>query len=423
MNIPESALKRVVIIGAGFGGLQIAKNLNRNHFQVVLIDKNNYHTFQPLLYQIATAEIEPDSIVHEIRSIIKNKKNFFFRLAHVTRIDAQERKIFSDIGSISYDYLIIATGSKTNYFGNSNVERYAFSMKTISEAIHLRGMIFKNIESALITNDLNERDSLISFVIAGGGPTGVELAGALSDLKKFVLPYEYPDLDISRMSIYLIQSTFRLLDGMSEASAECALQSLKERGVNVLLNSPVKDYDGREVIMNDGRKISSMNLIWAAGVKGALIEGFKSDSIESFRLLVDEYNKVKNYEDIFAIGDIAAMKTDKRFAHPMVAQPAIQQGINLANNLNSLVNGNKIKRFRYVDRGSMATIVRNKAVCDLPWFHFKGFFAWLVWMVIHLLNLVGFRNRLVVLTNWIIQYFQHNKSLRLIIKPYSRCRI
>lgn len=417
MNIPESNLKRVVIVGAGFGGLQIAKNLNKNTFQVVLIDKKNYHTFQPLLYQIATAEIEPDSIVHEIRSIIKNKKNFYFRLANITRIDSKKRKIYSKIGSIYYDYLIIATGSHTNYFGNSNFERYAVSMKTISEAIYIRGLIFKHIEHALLTNDLIERDSLITFVIVGGGPTGVELAGALSDLKKFVLPYEYPELDINRISIYLIQSTYRLLDGMSEDSADFALQSLKDRGVNILLNSIVKYYDGREVIMNDGRKISSMNLIWAAGVKGALIEGLQYDSIDRFRLKVDEYNRVKNYEDIFAVGDIASMKTDKKYphAHPMVAQSAIQQGTNLAKNLNRLVNGHKMKRFLYVDRGSMATIFRNKAVCDLPWFHFKGFFAWFLWMGLHLLYLVGFRNRLIVLINWIIQYIQYNKSLRIII--------
>lgn len=419
MNIPESSLKRVVIVGAGFGGLQIAKNINRTIFQVVLIDKNNYHTFQPLLYQIATAEIEPDSIVHEIRSIIKNKKNFYFRLANISRIDPKEKKIYSNVGSIYYDYLIIATGSKTNYFKNSNLKRYAVSMKTISEAIHIRNMIFKNIEYALLTKDLNKRDSLISFVIVGGGPTGIELVGALSDLKKDVLPYEYPELDIKRMSLYLIQSTYRLLDGMSEASAECALQYLKNRGVNVFLNTIVKDYDGKKVIMNDGRKIFSMNLIWAAGVKGALIEGFLSDSIDHFRLKVDEYNKVKNYEDIFAVGDIASMKTDKRFprAHPMVAQSAIQQGLNLAKNLNNLVNGLPMKKFKYIDRGSMATIFRNKAVCDFPWFHFKGFFAWFLWNGIHLLYLGGFRNRLIVLINWIIQYFQRNKSLRLISKP------
>jgi NADH dehydrogenase len=419
MNIPESNLKRVVIVGAGFGGLQIATNLNRNLFQIVLIDKNNYHTFQPLLYQIATAEIEPDSIIHEVRSLIRNKKNFYFRLANIIRIDSKEGKIYSNIGSIYYDYLVIATGSHTNYFGNSNFEQYAASMKTISEAIYIRSMIFNNIESALLTNDLRKRDSLITFVIVGGGPTGVELSGALSDLKDDVFPYEYPELDISRMSIYLIQSTYRLLDGMSESSADTALKNLKDRGVNVLLNTLVKDYDGREVLMNDGRKISSMNFIWAAGVKGALIEGFISDSIDRFRLKVDEYNRVKNYENIFAVGDIASMKTDTRFprGHPMVAQVAIQQGLNLAKNLNNLVNSNKImKGFKYLDRGSMATIVRNKAVCDLPLLNFKGkgFFAWFLWMGIHLLYLVGFRNRLIVLFNWIIQYFQRNKNLRII---------
>lgn len=418
MNIPESNLKRVVIVGAGFGGLQIAKNLNRTTFQVVLIDKKNHHTFQPLLYQIATAEIEPDSIIYDIRSLIKNKNNFYFRLANIIRIDSKKKYIYSNIGSIYYDYLVIATGSNTNYFGNSNLEQYAASMKTISEALYIREMIFNNIESALLTNDLSKRDSLISFVIVGGGPTGVEFVGALSDLKKYVFPHEYPELEINRMSIFLIQSSYRLLDGMSEASADCALKSLKDRGVNVLLNTIVKDYDGRVVLMNDGKKISSMNFIWAAGVKGTLIEGLISDSIDRFRLKVDKYNKVKNYEEIFAVGDIASMKTDKRFprGHPMVAQAAIQQGINLAKNLNRLVNGKKMKDFRYIDRGSMAIIFRNKAVCDFPFFNFKGkgFFAWILWMLLHLLYLVGFRNRLIVLTNWLIQYFQRNKNLRII---------
>ncbi|WP_103328000.1 NAD(P)/FAD-dependent oxidoreductase [Bacteroidetes bacterium endosymbiont of Geopemphigus sp.] len=422
MNIPESGLKRVVIIGAGFGGLQLAKKLRRDKFQVVLINKNNYHTFQPLLYQVATSGLEPDSIAHSVRTIIKKTENFYFRLAQVHRLDSKLRKVHSNIGDLSYDYLIIATGSQTNFFGNSSIERYALPMKSILEALDLRSLILQNFETALLTNDLKERERLMTFVIAGGGPTGVELAGALSELKNFILPRDYPDLDISRMNIHLIQATPCLLDGMSRASADAALDYLKKFGVNVWLNCPVKDYNGQIIYMGNGEEIESANLIWAAGVRGALIDGFEVSSIDRGRLLVDPFNRVKDYDEVFAIGDIAAMKNDKRFpnAHPMTAQPAIQQGVTLAKNLNCLAEGKKMKPFRYIDRGSMATVGRNKAVCDLPWFQFKGFFAWLIWMFIHLVNLVGFRNRMVALTNWIIQYFQYNKSVRLIIRPYHR---
>ena len=422
MNIPKSDLKRAVIVGAGFGGLQLAKKLHRDKFQVVLIDKNNYHTFQPLLYQVATAGLEPDSIAHSIRTIIKKTKNFYFRLAQVHRIDPKSKKIYSNIGDLFYDYLIISTGSKTNFFGNSNIERYSLPMKSILEALDLRSLILQNFETALLTNDLKERERLMTFAIAGGGPTGVELAGALSELKKFILPRDYPDLDISRMNIHLIQATSFLLDGMSRSSAKAALSYLKKFGVNIWLNCPVKDYDGQIIYMGNGEKIESANLIWAAGVKAASIDGIKVNFTDRGRLLVDPFNKVEDYDEIFAIGDVAAMKNDKRFpnSHPMTAQPAIQQGVNLAKNLNLLAEGKKMKPFRYLDLGSMATIGRNKAVCDLPWFQFKGFFAWLIWMFIHLVNLIGFRNRMVALTNWIIQYFQYNKSVRLIIRPYRR---
>ncbi|XOD68448.1 MAG: NAD(P)/FAD-dependent oxidoreductase [Flavobacteriales bacterium AspAUS03] len=421
MNIPDRSLKRVVIIGAGFGGLQIAKRLDREKFQVVLIDRNNYHTFQPLLYQVATAGLEPDSIAHAVRTIIKKTENFYFRLAHVRRIDPDQRSIFSDIGTLTYDYLILATGSKTNYFSNERIEHFTLPMKSITEALDLRSCILQSFETALLTDDLKQRERLMTFVIVGGGPTGVELAGAFAELKRHVLPHDYPDLDIRRMNIHLIQATPRLLDGMSEASAEIALKNLKEMDVNVWLNAPVKDYNG-EVVHMENARLESFNVIWAAGVKGALIDGFEKKVIERGRFLVDTYSRIQGYEEIFSIGDVASMKGDKRYphGHSMTAQPAVQQGIRLAKNLNRLAAGQKMKPFRYRNLGSMATIGRNKAVCDLPWLKLKGFTAWLVWMFIHLVNLVGFRNRMIALMNWVIQYFQYNKSVRLIIRPYCR---
>ncbi|AWU43637.1 NAD(P)/FAD-dependent oxidoreductase [Blattabacterium sp. (Cryptocercus kyebangensis)] len=425
MNIPiKNNLKRVVIIGAGFAGLQVAKKLRRDKFQVVLIDKNNYHTFQPLLYQVATAGLEPDSIAHAIRIIIKKTKNFFFRLANVHYINAKEQKIYTNVGILSYDYLIVATGSVTNYFGNKNIEFFSLPMKSIPEALNLRSLILQDFEYALLTKNYKERERLMTFVIVGGGPTGVELAGALAEMKKYILPYDYPDLNIQRMNIYLLQASPRLLDGMSEKSAKQAFKNLKELGVNIWLDCLVKDYDGKIVFIDKDKKIESANVIWAAGVKGAIIKGFiKEDLMNGQRILVDNYLKTLRYQNIFAIGDIACMIKNKYYpnGHPMTAQPAIQQGNFLAENFNYFLLDKKIgKPFRYKNLGTMATIGRNKAVCDFPYFRLKGFLAWIIWMFVHLIGLVGFRNRVIALTNWIIQYFHYNKSVRIIIKPFHR---
>ncbi|WP_185859749.1 NAD(P)/FAD-dependent oxidoreductase [Blattabacterium cuenoti] len=426
MNIPTvNNLKRVVIIGAGFAGLQIAKKLKRDKFQVVLIDKNNYHTFQPLLYQVATAGLEPDSIAHSIRTIIKKTKNFFFRLANVHYINTEKQKIYTNIGDLFYDYLIMATGSVTNYFGNKNIEHFALPMKSIPEALNLRSLILQDFESALLTKDSKERERLMTFVIVGGGPTGVELAGALAEMKKYVLPHDYPDLDIQRMNIHLLQATPRLLDGMSEASAKQAFKNLKELGVNIWLDCLVKDYDGKIVFINANKSIESANVIWAAGVKGAIIKGFLKEDIKGQRILVNDYLKALRYKNIFAIGDVAYMIKNPFYpnGHPMMAQPAIQQGNYLANNFNRFLEKRQIKPFRYKNLGTMATIGRNKAVCDFPYFKLKGFLAWIVWMFVHLVSLVGFRNRVIALMNWVIQYFHYNKSVRLIIRPFHRKKI
>lgn len=420
MNIPDINLKRIVIIGGGFGGLRLAKKISTKHYQVVLLDKHNYHTFQPLLYQVATAGLEPDSIAHAIRQIFAKKQNFFFRIAEVQRIDTEKQLIESNIGPLHYDYLVIATGSDTNYYGNQNIEKNAMPMKTIPEALDLRSLMLQNLEAALLTNDLEERYRLMNYVIVGGGPTGVELAGAMGELKKHILPSDYPDLDIRRMNVHLIQGGDRLLPSMSKHASDNALKYLEQLGVQVWFGMTVKDYDGK-IITTDKRPFEATTLIWAAGVKGSLIPGIEGDGvIAGNRYVVNEFNQIKGFENVFAIGDVATMISEKNpNGHPMVAQVAIQQGKLLAKNLLNLKENKPLVPFTYWDKGSMATIGRNKAVVDLPKWKFAGWFAWIVWMFVHLVSLVGFRNKMVALMNWIVQYFQYNKSVRLIIRPYK----
>lgn len=420
MNIPTTNQKRVVIIGAGFAGLNLAKRLSRK-YQVVLLDKNNYHTFQPLLYQVATAGLEPDSIAHSIRTLFKKHPSFFFRIAHINKIDSEKKMIDSNIGELSYDYLVIATGSITNYYGNANVEKYSMSMKTVPEALDLRSLILQNLEEALLVNDLQERERLMNFVIVGGGPTGVELSGAFAELRNHVLPTDYPDLDVRRMKVNLIQADDRLLNGMSAHASEKARKNLEDMGVQIWFDTTVKDYDGKTVVTNKDN-FEATTLIWTAGVKGAIISGLTQESVVGNRYSVDAYNEIKGIKDIFAIGDVSVMIDEKHpKGHPMMAQVAIQQGRNLACNLNGkLKNNYKPKAFVYKDKGSMATIGRNKAVADIGRFKLSGWIAWLIWMFIHLISLVGFRNKVVALVNWVIQYFQYNKGVRLIIRPYKK---
>lgn len=421
LNIPEVNIKRVVIIGGGFAGLNIAKNLSGKDFQIVMIDKHNYHTFQPLLYQVATAGLEPDSIAHAIRQIFSKKENFYFRIADVKKIDPNEKIIFTPIGNIFYDYLILATGSETNYYGNENIMKYSMPMKTIPEALDLRSLVLQNLEAALLTNDLDERLRLMNFVIVGGGPTGVELAGAFGELKKHVLPNDYPDLDIRRMNVHLIQAADKLLPSMSQNASDKAAKYLKDLDVQVWFNTLVKDYDGKIVSTND-RSFETTTMIWTAGVKGALIPGIEGeDVIVGGRYSVDKFNKIKKYDDIYAVGDVAVMMTPENpKGDPMVAQVAIQQGKLLAKNLTRQLKNKPLKPFKYNDKGSMATIGRDKAVVDLPNWKFSGWFAWIVWMFVHLVSLIGFRNKVIALMNWVVQYFTYNKSVRLIIRPYKR---
>ena len=423
MNIPRSSFPRIVIIGGGFAGISLAKKLRNKKVQVVLLDKHNYHNFQPLMYQVATGGLEPDSIAYPIRKIVQEYKDFYFRLAEVREIDAENNTIYADIGELKFDYLVIATGSKTNYFGNKEIERNSMAMKTIPQSLNIRSLILENFEQALLTNDIDERHSLMNFVLVGGGPTGVELAGALAEMKKAILPKDYPDLDVRKMEINLIQGSNRVLDSMSENASEKAEKFLLDLGVSVWKNVRVTGYDGKTVTTNSDLSFDSATVIWTAGVQGALPHGLKSDSFikNVNRIKVNEFNQVEGYEHLFAIGDIAVMSSEKfPQGHPMMAQPAMQQGRLLADNLIKIINKKEPKPFEYKDKGSMATIGRNKAVVDLPKFKFSGVFAWFVWMFVHLFSLIGFKNKAVVFLNWVYNYIRFDREARLIMRPYKK---
>ena len=423
MNIPRSSFPRIVIIGGGFAGISLAKRLRNKNVQVVLLDKHNYHNFQPLMYQVATGGLEPDSIAYPIRKIVQEYKDFYFRLAEVREIDAENNTIYADIGELKFDYLVIATGSKTNYFGNKEIERNSMAMKTIPQSLNIRSLILENFEQALLTNDIDERHSLMNFVLVGGGPTGVELAGALAEMKKAILPKDYPDLDVRKMEINLIQGSNRVLDSMSENASEKAEKFLLDLGVSVWKNVRVTGYDGKTVTTSSDLSFDSATVIWTAGVQGALPHGLKADSFikNVNRIKVNQYNQVEGYEHLFAIGDIAVMSSEKfPQGHPMMAQPAMQQGRLLADNLIKIINKKTPKPFEYKDKGSMATIGRNKAVVDLPKFKFSGVFAWFVWMFVHLFSLIGFKNKAVVFLNWVYNYVRFDREARLIMRPYKK---
>ncbi len=423
MNIPQSSKKRVVILGGGFAGITLAKKLKRKNLQVILIDKNNYHTFQPLLYQVATGGLEAGSIAYPLRKVIQDSDDFYFRLTHVKEIDTQRQKILSDIGDLCYDYLVIATGSKTNYFGNKEIERFSMSMKTIPQSLNMRSFILENFEQAVLTKDEVDRTALINFVLVGGGPTGVELAGALAEMKKTILQKDYPDLNIQRMEINLIKSGDRILNTMSEESSMAAEKFLTELGVKIWKNVKVTNYDGRYVTTDSDLTFDTATVIWTAGVQGALVYGLDGEAVVSKlkRIRVNEFNQVIGYPNIFAIGDIAYMESEEfPNGHPMMAQPAIQQGKLLGENLLKFIQGQPMKPFQYTDKGSMATIGRHLAVVDLPKYHFNGIFAWFVWMFVHLFSLIGFKNKAVVFMNWVYNYIRFDREGRLIIRPYKK---
>ncbi len=421
-KIPDSKIHpRVVIVGGGFAGVELAKALHSSDIQVVLIDQSNHHTFQPLLYQVASSGLEAESIVYPFRKIFDSQHNFYFRLARVLSVNTAEKVVTTSIGLMRYDYLVIATGATTNFYGNTEIEKHAIPIKSIEDALALRNTILTNFEKALQIDDEEQLNSLIDYVIVGGGPTGVELAGALSELRKHVFPRDYRELDFLKMDIHLIQSGPRILNGMSEEASEKALDFLQKMNVHVWLDRRVEAYDGYTVSLNTGEKLVARTLIWAAGVAGMPIDGLRQEClVKGARLRVDAYNRVAGYEDIFAIGDSAAMITEENSqGHPMMAQPAIQQGRLLGENLTRILQGKQLKPFVYSDKGSMATIGRNQAVADLKVgkkdYKTQGLFAWFIWMFVHLISLIGFRNRLFVLLNWVWSYVSYDKGMRLII--------
>jgi len=406
MNIPKIDLPRIVIIGAGFSGLKVAKLTNTHRYQVVIIDKRNYHTFQPLLYQVASTGLEPDSIAYPIRKILKSQKNTFFRLCNVKNIDKNNNKLNTDIGDLSYDILVIATGAGNNFFGNKIIEKNALPMKSLIDALNLRSKILGNFEEALNTKDLERRESLMNFVIVGAGPTGVELAGALAELRNKVLAKDYPDLDLRQMKINLIESAPRVLANMAEKSSEVAYKSLKDLDVLIWTNTFVENYENNLITTKTDLTFKADTFIWAAGVKGNMLDGIaKEDQGRGARIIVDEFCKMKSSDNIYVLGDIALIQSNLYpEGLPMLGSVAMQQGVYLAHLLNQKAKGKEIKPFVYKHKGIMATIGRNAAVVEIGDFKMQGPIAWAIWMFVHLMLLVGFRNRVVVFINWVWKY-------------------
>ena len=423
MNIPETSVPRIVVIGGGFAGISFIKKLQKEKVQIVLFDRHNYHTFQPLLYQVSTAGLEPDSIAYPLRKIFRKNMDFHFRLAEVEFIDTTHSTINTSIGTLQYDYLVIATGTRTNFFGNENIAENSMPMKTVPQALNIRSLMLQNIEKADITNDEKERKRLLNFVIAGAGPTGVELAGALAEFRKGILENDYPELEEEEMNVHLIEGLGRVLPPMSEQASEKAQKFLEKLGVQIHLETFISDYDGKTVTTKDGQKFETATFIWAAGVTGAPIKGINGDALieKANRYKVDEFNKINGFENIYALGDIALMETeDYPKGHPQVAQPAIQQGKQLGKNFRKMLKGEKMEPFEYFDKGTMATVGRNKAVVDLGKLHFGGAIAWFLWMFVHLWFLVGFRNRVVTFFNWTYSYINYDRAARLIIRPFKK---
>ena len=398
--------------------MNLAKNLRNSGYQIVLIDKNNFHTFQPLLYQVATAGLEPDSIAYPLRKIFNNYDDFYFRIAEAKSIDCEGNSLQTDKGKIDFDYLVIATGAETNYFGNKNIENYGMAMKSVREALDLRSLMLQNFEDALITNDVTEREQLMNIVIVGGGPTGVELAGALAELKKLVLPKDYPDLDFRQMSVHLVEAAPRLLSAMSEDASREASKFLTTMGVQIWLNTMVSDFNGEEVKTNS-KNLPAKTLIWAAGVQGAPVVGV--DFNKQKRVSTNEFFNIDGHDNIFSIGDLAVIKTETlKNGYPMLASVACQQGVHLAKNFKRMLLKKPAIPFSYKDQGTMATVGRNRAVVDFPHYKFQGRIAWYVWMFVHLILLVGFRNKVVALVNWVWSYINFDSGIRLIIRPFNR---
>lgn len=413
--------KIVLIVGAGFAGLNLARKLHKKDFEVYLVDKNNYHQFQPLFYQVATAGLEPASIVFPLRKAFQHYDGFHIRMAELVEIVIPENKIITTENKMFYDYLVIATGVDTNYFGNKEIEEHAIPMKSVSEALYMRNCFLQNLEDAYYAGD-EEKKRLRNVVVVGGGPTGVEVSGAIADMKKYVLRKDYPEMDFSLMKIFLIEGSPVLLGSMSPQAQKKAQEFLEQMGVEVITGTFVKEYDGDTALLSNGEYIPTNTLIWAAGVTANKIKGLPGSVLQrGNRIKVNRFNQAEGYDNIFAIGDIAFMPTEKYpDAHPQVASVAIAQGGLLAKNLVNLSKNKPLTAFEYKDKGSMATVGRKRAVVDLPNWKFQGVFAWHTWNLIHLFSILGVKNKLIIFINWAWNYFSPDPNLRVLIKPFTK---
>ncbi len=416
-HFTDTSLPKIIVIGGGFAGLQLIKKLNNKPYRVILLDKHNYHTFQPLLYQIASAGLTAESIAYPFRRKVGEYPNIIFRLAEVTKIDTVNKSVVTTVGNFDYDYLVIANGATTNFYGNTTMEKLSLTLKSIPEALDMRSAILEKMERAIVSETQEKQKQSLNFIIVGGGPTGVELAGAIAEIRENVIPHDYRELKKENMEVQLIEGSNRLLAGMTEKSSALAKKYLEKKGVKVWLDVRVKNFDGTQLTLSNGQSIITDNVIWAAGVKGIIIPGIESNAVVNGRYLVDAFNKLKDHQQIYALGDIALMLDDEKFpkGHPGVAQVAIQQASLLAKNFMNMHRKQALKSFHYKDKGSMATIGRHKAVVDLPNITFGGYLAWYAWMFIHLMALVGFRNRFMVFMNWMWNYFSYDRVLRIIV--------
>lgn len=402
--------------------MEVARRLKDKEVEVLLIDRNNFHTFQPLLYQVATGTLASDSIAFPLRKMFNSQKNFFFRMAEVLRVDAEQKMVHTSIGDFDYDYLVVATGATSNFFGNGDVERYSLPMKSVLEAQNIRSYVLQNLEEAVLRKNADDRERFLNFVVVGGGPTGVELSGAIAEIQKHMLKKDYPELSKHEMSVYLVEGTDKVLAALSEKSQRDAKRYLEELGVRVILNAFVNEYDGVTIKLSNGEQIRSNTVIWGAGVKGQFPVGIPEEIIQrGNRIKTDEYCLVQGMSNVYAIGDVSAMITNTYpNGLPGVAPVAQQQGKYVADHIIKRLAGREVEPFKYFNKGSMATVGRNRAVVDIGKFHLKGFVAWAIWMFVHLVSIFGFRNRMVTFVNWTIKFFTKNSGIRLIIHKYNR---
>jgi NADH:ubiquinone reductase (H+-translocating) len=425
LNIPKTNKKRIIIAGCGFAGLTLAKKLKNKGFQVVILDKHNYHQFPPLFYQVASAGLEESSILFPLRKIFQNYTDYHLRKVEVISVDSANNLLVTSSGEIEYDYLVLAHGATNSFFGSAQMQKHSWGMKTIAEVLNLRNALLMNFENALIAQNPEEQEMLLTIVIIGGGPSGVEIAGALAEMNKYVLPKDYPEFKEIRAKIFLVEALDRVLSSMSQKSSDKARIFLEKAGVRVLTNTKASGCDEKNVFLDSGKSIKTGMIIWTAGITGNKIEGLNSGCFtRNGRIRVDRNSRIDGYSHIFALGDISLM-TEEKYpkGHPQVAQVAIQQAKLLARNFLRMKNGHSLKEFEYKDLGTMATVGRHLAVVELPSVRLQGIFGWFVWMFVHLMSIIGVKNKLIIFINWAWKYFTYDQSTRLIVRPKPRPEI